>query len=164
MHTRRIAGIVLLMSALLGPSPAPSPNSGQAFALETAPRISDRAIVERLTRLEEGQKQLAQRMDQLDTSLNRRIDDLRADMNRRFDDMNRRFDSLQWLFGIFITASLAIFAAIARMLWVQNRTLATHEQINKSLTTEIVSLKETDLRLMDQIKALIEHLKPPSHL
>jgi predicted transcriptional regulator len=142
-------GIVAIGVLLLAAAPA--------FAIETAPRITDREIVERLTRLEDGQKQLAQRMDQLDTSLNRRIDDLRA-------DMNRRFDSLQWLFGIFITVSLAIFAAIARMLWVQNRALATHEQINESLTTEIASLKETDLRLMDQIKALIEHLKPPPHL
>jgi uncharacterized protein YlxW (UPF0749 family) len=51
-----------------------------AAAVEKAPRITDREIVERLTRLEEGQK-----------ALNKRI----GDLNKRFDDVNRRFDDLR---------------------------------------------------------------------
>lgn len=42
--------------------------------LDFIPRISDRGIVERLTKLEEGQK-----------SLNKRIDDLHSEMNSRFE-------------------------------------------------------------------------------
>ncbi len=52
--------------------------------VEVAPRITDREIVERLTRLEEGQKSLEKRIDALEISLNKRIDDLRSEMNSRF--------------------------------------------------------------------------------
>ncbi|WP_447972343.1 hypothetical protein [Nitrospira sp. Kam-Ns4a] len=124
-----------------------------AFAIETAPRISDREIIERLTKLEEGQAHLR-------IEMNQRFDAV----NQRFEDMNRRFDTLQWMLGLFITIAVAIFAAIARMLWLLSRAQAAQESVTASLKTEITSLKETDLRLMDQIKALIEHLKPPSHL
>ena len=80
------------------------------FAIETAPRISDREIVERLTRLEEGQK-----------NLEKRFDDLRSEMNSRFSDlrseMNSRFDTLQWMLGLFITISLVILGFVLRMQW-----------------------------------------------
>ena len=46
------------------------------LAIERAPRISDREIVERLTRLEEGQK-----------NLEKRFDDLRSEMNSRFNTL-----------------------------------------------------------------------------
>jgi hypothetical protein len=59
-----------------------------AAAVEKAPRITDREIVERLTRLEEGQKALNKRFD----DVNRRIDDLRAEMNGRIND--HIYDSL----------------------------------------------------------------------
>lgn len=41
----------------------------QALPVETAPRITDREIVEKLTRLEEGQKALGQRIDELRQTL-----------------------------------------------------------------------------------------------
>jgi len=61
--------------------------------------ISGKEIAERLTRLEEGQKALNKRIDDLNTRLeegqkalnkriddtNKRIDDLRAEMNTRFE-------------------------------------------------------------------------------
>ncbi|MBI5187445.1 MAG: hypothetical protein HZA01_17200 [Nitrospinae bacterium] len=132
-----------------------SPNPG--FAVETAPRITDREIVEKLSRLEEGQKSIDKRFE----DVNKRIDDLRSEMNNRFNDLNQRFSVLQWMFGVFITIALAIFAAIARVLWDQNRSRAAHEKIIQNLSGEIESLKQTDLKLMDQIRALIEALKPP---
>ena len=54
------------------------------LAVERAPRISDREIVERLTKLEEGQKNLEKRID----GVNKRIDDLRSQMNSRLDDLH----------------------------------------------------------------------------
>ena len=47
-----------------------------AFAVEVAPRITDREIVEGLTELKAGQKYLNQRIDDLDKKLNQRISDL----------------------------------------------------------------------------------------
>ena len=91
------------------------------FAVDVAPRISDREIVERLARLEEGQK-----------TLNKRIDDLRSEMNDRFaivdkriddlrSEMNGRFDTLQWTLGLFITIALVILGFVLRLQWQMAR-------------------------------------------
>jgi len=58
------------------------------LAVEVAPRITDREIIERLTRLEEGQRNLEQRMVEGFAALGQRIDDT----NRRIDDTNRRIE------------------------------------------------------------------------
>ncbi|MBI5410821.1 MAG: hypothetical protein HZA21_02400 [Nitrospirae bacterium] len=182
LWTSGVACLPACMALLLAASPV--------FAVETAPRISDREIVEGLTEIRGDIKRLEARLEgdikrlegdikrleagqtQLRTEMTRRIDDLRADTNHRFEelraDINRRFDTLQWMFGLFITVTLAVLAAIARNLWMLNRAQAAQEKMNESLKAEIASLKEsdrrlmdTDLKLMDQIKALIEILKPP---
>jgi hypothetical protein len=73
--------------------------------------ITSREIVERLTRLEEGQKrleaQLAQRIDGVEATLNRRIDELRQFM--------------LWGFGVTFAG---IFALIGFVLWARRTALA----------------------------------------
>ena len=122
-----------------------------ASAVEKAPRITDREIVERLTRLEEGQKAINKRIDGLERSLNKRIDDLRAKMNDKFVAMDKRFDMLQWMLGLFITISLVILGFVLRMQWQMQRrqtrlevTLNAHrEEINflKSLIGKLLPPK-----------------------
>ena len=92
---RKVIIFASLMTILLVPM--------VAAAVEKAPRITDREIVERLTRLEEGQK-----------ALNKRFDDLRA-------EMNERFNTLQWMLGLFITISLVILGFVLRMQWQMQR-------------------------------------------
>jgi len=147
--------------------------------VERSPRITDREIVERLTRLEEGQKTLSKRIDDLDAKLNKRIDDtnkriddlgaklnkriddLRAEMNSKFDtvnkriddlraEMNSRFDTLQWMLGLFITISLVILGFVLRMQW----------QMGKRQTSMEATLKAHKEEL-DFLKSLIEKLLPP---
>ncbi len=113
------------------------------FALETAPRISDREIVERLTRLEEGQKNLEKRIDNLDKGLNNRINDLRS-------EMNSRFDTIQWMLGLFITIALIILGFVLRMQWQMHRRQTRMETILETHKDEIAFLK-----------GLIEKLLPP---
>jgi len=117
-----------------------------ALAVEVAPRITDREIVERLTRLEEGQK-----------ALNKRIDDLRSEMNSRFDAVdgrfgaiNGRFDTLQWTLGIFITIALIILGFVLRLQW----------QLSKR-QTQMETVLETHKEDLAFIKGLIEKLLPP---
>ena len=110
-----------------------------AAAVEKAPRITDREIVERLTRLEEGQKALNKRFD----DVNRRIDDLRA-------EMNGRFNTLQWMFGFFITISLVILGFVLRMQWQMQRRQTRLEATLSAHKDELVFLKN-----------LIEKLLPP---
>lgn len=114
-----------------------------AFAVDTAPRISDREIIERLSKLEEGQKSLNLRIDSLSTSLNKRIDDLRS-------DMNKRFDIITWMLGLFITIAAIILGFNFRLLMLMQR---RQTQMETSL--------ETQKDEMAFLKNLIEKLLPP---
>ena len=59
-------------------------------AIEVAPRISDREIVERLSRLDEGQKRLEARIEAMERQ------------------MNQRFDDIKWFLGTMIGTVLVI--------------------------------------------------------
>ena len=114
-----------------------------ASAVEKAPRITDKEIVERLTRLEEGQRAINKRIDGLERSLNKRIDDLRA-------EMNDRFNTLQWMLGLFITISLVILGFVLRMQWQMQRRQTRLEATLNAHREEI-----------NFLKSLIEKLLPP---
>ena len=138
----KIIIITLLVIGILTPS--------LLLAVERAPRINDREIVERLTRLEEGQKNIERRIDSLDSGLNKRIDDLRFEMNSRFDAVDKRFDTLQWMFGLFITIALVMLGFVLRMQWQMHRRQTRMETILETHKDELAFLK-----------GLIEKLLPP---
>ncbi len=70
------------------------------WGVEVAPRIMDREIVERLTRLEEGQKAILREMD------------------KRFESMDRRFESMDKRFDQLINVVIAIISAFAGIVAV----------------------------------------------
>ncbi|MDL1974760.1 MAG: hypothetical protein LWX55_08275 [Deltaproteobacteria bacterium] len=125
---KRIIIISVLVTVLIIPS--------LLLAVERAPRISDREIVERLTKLEEGQKHL------------------RSEMNSRFDDlrseMNGRFNILQWMLGLFITIALVILGFVLRMQWQMQRRQTRMETSLETYKNELAF-----------IKGLIDKLLPP---
>jgi len=139
---RNVIITICLIAGMLSPS--------FLFAVETAPRISDREIVERLARLEDGQRNLDRRIDNLDKGLNKRIDDLRSEMNGRFEAVDKRFDTLQWMLGLFITIALVILGFVLRMQW----------QMQKRQTRIETSLEAYKDELAF-IKGLIDKLLPP---
>jgi len=135
------------------------------LAVKTAPRITDREIVERLTRLEEGQKELNARIDDLDNKLNSRIDDLDKKLSTRIGDLDKKlniriddfrsemrssFASIQWMLGLFITITLVILGFVLRMQW----------QMHKKITALEVT-QEAHEKELDFLKNLIEKLIPP---
>ncbi len=135
---RKVIIFSILMAVLLSPM--------WALAVERAPRITDREIVERLTRLEEGQKALNKRIGDVNKrfdDVNKRIDDLRA-------EMNGRFDTLQRMFGFFIAISLVILGFVLRMQWQMQRRQTSLEATLNAHRDELVFLKN-----------LIEKLLPP---
>ncbi|RMD70420.1 MAG: hypothetical protein D6819_04345 [Gammaproteobacteria bacterium] len=74
----------------------------QGAAVEVAPRITDREIIEALSELKAGQKALNKRIDDLraemkagQETLNKRIDDLRAEMKAGQETLNKRIDDLR---------------------------------------------------------------------
>jgi len=121
-----------------------------ASAVEKAPRITDKEIVERLTRLEEGQRAINKRID----DVNKRIDGLERGLNKRIDDlraeMNDRFNTLQWMLGLFITISLIILGFVLRMQWQMQRRQTRLEATLNAHKEEI-----------NFLKSLIEKLLPP---
>jgi uncharacterized protein (UPF0335 family) len=99
MHIRFLPlSFLLLLPLLLAAVPTQ--------AVDVAPRITDREIVERLTRLEEGQK-----------NLDKRLSDMQAFNEQRFASIDQRFTDMQntmlALFGSLIALIIALFGYIA---------------------------------------------------
>jgi|GEM_PF-509443 len=65
-----------------------------AAAVDVAPRISDREIIEGLSELKQGNRDMNHRIGDLNQNINKRIDDLTQNVNKRFDDVNKRFDDV----------------------------------------------------------------------
>ena len=146
-----------------------------AFPVEVAPRISDREIVERLTRLEEGQAALNKRMEEGFAALNQRIDDLnkriddlnqriddqgislRAEMNARFEAIDKRLDMLTWMIGLFITIAMVIMGFLFQM---QRQLAHRQTQVEKVLEAHETSL-ETQKDEINFLKGLVEKLLSP---
>lgn len=120
------------------------------FAVTAAPHITDREIVEKLSKLEAGQTALQQQINDLKESTNKRFDD----MNRRFDDLNnsvnKRFDTLQWMLGLFTTVALVILGFVINMQWQMQRR-----------QTQMETTLETQKDELAFLKSLIEKLMPP---
>jgi len=139
---KRVAVIFIIVAVWLSPL--------LANAVQVAPRITDREIVERLTKLEEGQKALNKRID----DVNKRIDGLERSLNKRIDDlrveMNDRFNTLQWMLGLFITISLVILGFVLRMQWQMQKRQTSLEAMLRAHEKELAFLKN-----------LIEKLLPP---
>jgi len=152
-----------------------------AAAVEKAPRITDREIIERLTRLKEGQKVLNKRIDDLRAEMNGKFDDLRAEMNGKFDDlraeMNGKFGGLRAeMRGRFDDVNMRIndlraemngrFNTLQRMLWlfisislvILGFVLRMQWQMQKrqtSLETTLSAHKEELIFLKDLVKKLL---------
>ena len=145
-----------------------------AQAVETAERISDREIIERLTQLEEGQSSLDKRIDDLTALMNQRFDDADKSTNRRFDDMNRRFDDLNARFSDVMTylqiltgTMLVVGAGILGWLIIIWRKLVRVEERQSRFETqddEIKFLKEAYNRLNQMVIKLMDALRPPKDL
>ena len=85
------------------------------LAVEVAPRITDREIIERLTRLEEGQKAIIQRLDNLSSRLETGLESLRKEMLAGQEALRSDLRGLMlWGFGILFTG---MFALIGFVLW-----------------------------------------------
>ena len=116
------------------------------FAIETAPRISDREIIEGLADIRGDIKEIRAnilRVQEGQKNLEKRFDDLRS-------EMNSRFDTIQWMFGLFIMITLVILGFVLRMQWQMHRRQAQMETTLETHKDEIAFLK-----------GLIEKLLPP---
>ena len=118
--------------------------NSSTFAIETAPHISDREIVERLTRLEEGQGALREEIKQL-----------REDMNKQFDRVDAQFDRI-------VNIMLGIFGAFAAMcggtiwfaLWDRRTMIRPFEDKVKKTEDDISENRNKLHTLLEAFKTL----------
>ena len=65
-----------------------------AFCYQKTMTLTDREIIERLTRLEEGQKALQKEQRLLREEMNKRFDEMNKRFEERFDAIDRRFEEM----------------------------------------------------------------------
>lgn len=147
-----------------------------SHAVEAAPRISDREIIESLAELKTGQQALQQQINDLKQSTQQQINDLKQstqqqiddlrremnqrfdDMNRRFDDMNRRFDDVMTLLQILAGALVLVLGGMLAWLVAIWRRLVRVEERQRAFETqddEIKFLKENYSRLHEMLTRLV---------
>ena len=115
-----------------------------ARAVEPAPPLSDREIIERLTRLEAGQDHLAAKIDanteaitQLRTDMQIQFQQLRQDMNARFEQIDSRFAELtQFMLGIVAAFVVLVAATIGFALWDRRTMIRPLEDRVKAVEAE----------------------------
>jgi len=125
--------IAALISLLFFPSISP--------ATERASGITDREIVERLTRLEEGQKAMSTQIKQLREDMSTQTKQLREDMNTQFNRMAAIFTAL--------VASIIGFA-----IWDRRSMIRPFENKVKNIETEIAQNRNKLHSLIETLREL----------
>ncbi|MDD3553673.1 MAG: hypothetical protein PHC35_04040 [Deltaproteobacteria bacterium] len=113
-----------------------------AFAVEIAPRISDREIIEGLAELKAGQKVLEQRIDNLERSV------------------DKRFEMLQAIviggFGAILTSMLALVGFI---LWDRRTFIKPVQQETDELAKSLTEERNQRMALEEELKKVKGVLK-----
>ena len=127
----------------------------QLFAIETSPHISDREIVERLTRLEtrleEGQNTLRSEIRANADA----IKQLREDMNKQFDRIDKQFDRLvHIMLGIFGAFAALCGCTIWFALWDRRTMIRPFEDKVKKIEDDIAANRTKLHTLIDAFRSL----------
>src|SRR3990167_4664664 len=125
--------------------------NSQTFAIETAPHISDREIVERLARVEEGQ-----------SSIRAEVKQLREDINKQFDRIDIQFDRIDKQFDRLVHIMLGIFGAFAALcggtiwfaLWDRRTMIRPFEDKVKKIEDDISENRNKLHTLLEAFKTL----------
>ncbi|MEJ5300151.1 MAG: hypothetical protein WHS38_04100 [Thermodesulforhabdaceae bacterium] len=128
------------------------------FAIEQAERISDREIIERLTKvetkLEENQKAVLQRIEDLEKRFEQRF----AEIDKRFEEINRRFEDLNRQLDRLTAVFTAIVVTVIGFAYWDRRTI-----IKKAKEEALAELRKED-KSKDLINVLLELAKTDDRL
>jgi len=120
------------------------------FAVETAQRISDREIVERLTRVETEIRAVHEAIGQLreeNRQLREENRQLRADMNAQFDRISNHMDVM---LGVFSTLTAA---TIGFAVWDRRTMVRPFENKIKSIEASLAGNTERLHALLEALRA-----------
>ncbi len=150
-----------------------------AFAIETAPHISDREIVERLTRLEEGHADLRGEMKQFREDMNKQFERIDAHFNRidaqfnrvdtqfgrvdaQFNRVDAQFNMMDKQFDRLVNVMIAIIGIFASMcggtiwfaLWDRRSMIRPFENKVKKTEEDIAENRNKLHTLIETFKTL----------
>jgi len=101
-----------------------------ASAVDVAPRISDREIIESLAEIKGEQKTLRAEMNGLRAEMNARFDaqqkeinGLRSEMNNRFDDMQKQMDRTTLIMVTLFAAQISLMGVLIGFVVWDRRTM-----------------------------------------
>ena len=119
--------------------------------IEVAPRITDKEIIERLTRLEEGQKSILREMDKRFEAMDKRFEAVNKrfeSIDKRFEAIDRRFDQLNNLIiGIIGAFSAIVAVTIGFAIWDRRSMIRPFED-------KVEELRKTDQKFLEILKTL----------
>ncbi len=143
--------------------------SPAVMAVDVAPRISDREIIEALTELKAGQKVL-------EAGINQRFESMEAEINQRFEAVDQRFESMEtgfnqrfnFLENLLMVVIAGIFGLIGYIVWdrktalrpVEERLLKLENELHRDLEIQ----HEEGSRLTRLVKVLREMAKQDEKL
>jgi hypothetical protein len=150
------------------------------IAVETAPRISDREIIESLADLKAGQKALEARIDQRFEAFQKQIDQrfgaFQTQIDQRFDasqqQTDQRFEAvdeqLDKIWALMLVMIAGIFGLIGYIVWdrktalrpVEQRLIALESEFHRDLEIQ----HEDGSRLTRLVKVLREMAKTDEKL
>nr|VFK29819.1 MAG: hypothetical protein BECKMB1821G_GA0114241_105412 [Candidatus Kentron sp. MB]VFK76451.1 MAG: hypothetical protein BECKMB1821H_GA0114242_10579 [Candidatus Kentron sp. MB] len=105
-----------------------------ALAVEVAPRISDREIIERLTRLEEGQQSMRREIAQRFSSMEQRMEAMQKQTEQRFLSVEKRMDA-QW--NLTLALIMAIIGLVGFVIWDRKTALKPLERRFERIADEL---------------------------
>ena len=132
-----------------------------SYAVETAPRISDREIIESLTELKAGQKALKELMEERFEQVDKRfeqVDKRFEQVDKRFEEVNDRFKQMfNLVLSLFGSLTVLIIAVLGYSIWdrrtVTKKVSGRVDNIEHEL--DIKNIKGSRIeRLIDALKAL----------
>ncbi len=162
LNMKKLSIVIALLFSLLYP---PS----YSFTIEEAPRISDKEIIERLTRLAEGQKGMekslraeiranAEAIRQLREDMNTqfgRIDSQFGRMDSQFDRIDSQFDRIvQIMLGILGAFVLLFGGTIWFALWDRRSMIRPFEDKVKVIEDEIAKNRSKLHSLIESLRSL----------
>ncbi len=145
---RGLIFLTLLQAILLSP----------ALAIEPSPGLTDREIIERLTRLEEGQNSLREGQN----SLRAEFHQLRKDIDARFVSIDARFASIDAQFDRIANLMIGILMAFVAMvtttigfaIWDRRTMVRPFETKVKTMEEELSQNRQKLHTLLDALRTL----------
>jgi septation ring formation regulator EzrA len=140
------------------------------YAIEKAPRISDKEIIERLTRLEEGQKAILREMDKRFEFMDKRFESIDKrfesmdkrfeSIDKRFESMDKRFESIDKRFDQMINIFIAIVASFSAIVAVTiGFAIWDRRTMIRPFEVKVKKIEEDIIKNSDKIHSLLESLR-----